>query len=86
MPALTFWQRYRTQVWADWHRPKVYKFMCWVMIFCYPALARKSMSVYDCMPAGFDDDGYEIALMVADPAPHSATAHSPMYEHSVITL
>ena len=44
-PQPTFWQKYRKQVWIDINKPKVYKFMCWVMIFCYPAIARKSFTV-----------------------------------------
>ena len=37
------------------------------MIFCYPAIARKSFTVLTpCMPAGEDEDGNVLELMVAD--------------------
>ena len=52
----------------DCNRPKVWKLMIWVMLFCYPSLARKSLSVFDCVEAGEDEAGMTIFLLRSDPA------------------
>ena len=59
-----YWAVVRTEC----NRPKVWKLMIWVMLFCYPSIARKSLSVFDCVKAGHDTEGNEIFLVRNDPA------------------
>jgi hypothetical protein len=61
---LEFWRI----VYAETQQPKVYQLMIWVMLFCYPSLARKSFSIFDCIGAGEDSEGATVFLLRTDPA------------------
>ena len=53
----------------DCYQPKVFKLMTWVMLFCYASLARKSLSIFDCVVAGEEHfSGKPIYLLRNDPA------------------
>lgn len=58
----------RAEVWHKFKQPKVAKLMTWIMLFCYPSLARKSLAIFDCVAAGEAADGTAISLLRADPA------------------
>ena len=48
--------------------PRVYKVFTWMMLLMYPSIARKSLSVFDCLPAGEGDEGDMHYLLRDDPA------------------
>jgi hypothetical protein len=51
------------QAWRDFHAPRSYKLITVCLLFAYPALCRKTLASFDCMPAS-----ETIELLRDDPA------------------
>ena len=51
----------------DLNQPRMYVLMEWAILLIYPAVARKSLQSFSCVPAGVRPDGSEIWLLYDDP-------------------
>jgi len=60
-------QAYLHMLWRNLHSPKCYKLFTWTMLILYPTIARKSLAVFDCLPAGVDSTNHELFLLRDDP-------------------
>ena len=76
-PKCIMWRlRDETRGWPGlkkaWNTPPVYKLLTWTALIMYPSISRKTLSIFDCVYAGREDEqgvdlGADIFLLREDP-------------------
>ena len=49
-----------------WNQPAMYRLLTWAALILYPPICRKSLTIFDCVPAGIDEVTGQLIMVLRD--------------------